>query len=223
MPQIKEVKQGFTLVELLTVVAIIAILGAILIPVVGNIKHSAHNTKCASNLRQLGLATISYVQENESTLPQLDYTFVETLFPYIYPNRADSVPEIKSGEAFPEGLMNTVFECPSMDHDVINARGYAINDRLAYIQIVETDNGNKPNKWNLPISIIENPALTAIFSDTYTTSSMTAAMLPTQVQSLERHDHNNVVFLDGHVEEIMPDDPRVEEIHGPFWKGKRAY
>lgn len=61
---------GFTLIELLVVVAIIAILISILLPSLGKATEAARDIKCQSTIRQLGLATQTYWNE------QLDPTFL---------------------------------------------------------------------------------------------------------------------------------------------------
>jgi len=55
--------KGFTLIELLVVIAIIAILVAILFPVFAAAREKARQTACMSNLKQIGLATMQYVQD----------------------------------------------------------------------------------------------------------------------------------------------------------------
>lgn len=64
-------KRAFTLVELLVVLAIIAVLAALLLPVLGRARESARATACLSNLHQIGLALQIYVQENNNKLPVL--------------------------------------------------------------------------------------------------------------------------------------------------------
>jgi prepilin-type N-terminal cleavage/methylation domain-containing protein/prepilin-type processing-associated H-X9-DG protein len=62
-------RRGFTLIELLVVIAIIAILAAILFPVFAKAREKARQTSCLSNLKQLGLATLQYVQDYDEVLP----------------------------------------------------------------------------------------------------------------------------------------------------------
>jgi len=62
-------RSGFPLIELLTVIAIIGILAAILIPVVGKVRGQAKSAQCRSNLRQIGMAYRLYAENNNGRLP----------------------------------------------------------------------------------------------------------------------------------------------------------
>ncbi len=62
-------RTAFTLIELLVVIAIISILAALLTPALKSARDTARGTVCASNLKQLGLAIISYSQDNDGYLP----------------------------------------------------------------------------------------------------------------------------------------------------------
>lgn len=62
-------KQGFTLIELLVVIAVIAILAAILFPVFGSAKKRAYQATCNSNMKQIGLAMLMYIQDNNDRFP----------------------------------------------------------------------------------------------------------------------------------------------------------
>lgn len=62
-PFTKSRASAFTLIELLTVIAIIGILASILIPVVGKVREHAHRAQCGSNMRQVGLAALAYESE----------------------------------------------------------------------------------------------------------------------------------------------------------------
>lgn len=63
---------GFTVIEMMIVVSIIAILGALLFPVFARAREKAHSIVCASNLRNMGLALRVYSSEHHGHFPPTD-------------------------------------------------------------------------------------------------------------------------------------------------------
>ena len=65
----KEKKQFFTLIELLVVIAIIAILAAMLLPALAKARAKARDISCTNNLKQIGLSTQLYCDDNDELFP----------------------------------------------------------------------------------------------------------------------------------------------------------
>ena len=100
--------RGFTLVELLVVIGIIAVLLGLLLPAIGRAREQARRAKCLANLRSIGQQMFAYANENRDRLPNGNppYTWVD-------PGGADRVMV-----QFAEDLKAAgVFHCPSDKND----------------------------------------------------------------------------------------------------------
>ena len=69
MKRTTHTQKAFTLIELLVVIAIIAILASILFPVFARARENARRTSCLSNLRQVGLGFMQYLQDYDERFP----------------------------------------------------------------------------------------------------------------------------------------------------------
>ncbi len=101
MPQ-----RGFTLVELLVVISIIALLASLLIPVLSRAKQAAHLAKCRSNVRQIGLAIKMYVDDSEC-FPAPKYAILTGAIDRHYFWSDQLAPYLKAE------WTNEIFRCPS--------------------------------------------------------------------------------------------------------------
>lgn len=118
---------GFTLVEVLAVIAVIVLLFAITIPVLSNVRASSHDAKCSSNLRQLGAATMLYANDNGGKLPSF-VGWSHAISPFI-------------GSKSVEG----VFECPAAknQYDSASARTYGYNRHLEGARLTSIANPSR--------------------------------------------------------------------------------
>lgn len=95
----KTKSSAFTLIELLTVIAIIGILGAIIIPAVSHVRKSSQAAKALSNIRQIGSAALLYSNENSGKFPGFGNDSTTNgmglggaLYPYLESRSSDEWP-----------------------------------------------------------------------------------------------------------------------------------
>jgi prepilin-type N-terminal cleavage/methylation domain-containing protein len=114
-------RRGFTLLELLVCIAVIAVLLGILLPTLMRARSVAHRSLCASNLRQIGVAWALYVQDNNDRLPRNEempswkYGGVEFIGPQRVPVLAQSRPinAYMDEVADEASQVSRLFLCPS--------------------------------------------------------------------------------------------------------------
>lgn len=124
-------RNAFTLIELLVVIAIIAILAAILFPVFAQAKAAAKKTSDASNLKQIGLGTLMYMNDNDDMFPRGYYANPQNTS-YWFTWREAVAPYIKNGQSYYSNglpLMNGgIWSSPSQPSG--SMYGYGAHDGL---------------------------------------------------------------------------------------------
>ena len=177
--------QGFTLIEILVVLAIIMLLTALLFPVFGRARENARRTSCMSNLKQIANAAHIYLQDNDRRYPP---------FPTIDDGEkgwAWDLQAILKNEA--------VFQCPSEEFGALDEDGgftdYWINYNL---------NGEFEGKLQFATSIV-------LFGDgkgdavSYALPSVFYYNWDPNAEYANRHfDGSNYAFVDGHVKWLKP-------------------
>ena len=208
-------RNGFTLIELLVVIAIIAILAAILFPVFARAREKARQTSCLSNLKQLGLAALMYVQDYDEMFPPY-FTSADQYWcglrdiPKWDTSKSLLSPYTKNGQ---------IQKCPSFRAQAVGYEcGYGYN-------WVYVGGMLDPVTWSYgppaDMSELTTPTMTAVFGDSEVywdgLRESIAITAPSQQWGYNdigyRHNETaNVVFADGHAKAMAkgalesPDD-----------------
>lgn len=199
-------QSGFTLTELLVVLAILAVLAAVLFPVLHSAREKAWETTCASNLHQLGLAVEMYLQDNDETFPVSfvagregpDLSWRESVQPYVRNTGILTCPASehrgpKADELPPEARASYALNAWLSPPD-LTARGGgrgepaalgAVGDSSGTIMLCDAGYSNAP---------------VALDWDHYLALGMQEQPLPTE----RHHGAANFCFVDGHVK-MMPE------------------
>jgi len=203
---------GFTLVELLVVIGIIALLISILLPVMGRARKSAQTVACASNMRQLGFAFNMYVNESKGYLPNqksgavwpTDYWY-NKLQPYLNRKQVNGLTPNNLDLSY-----NGVFRCPGKVN--WNIDGPSDVQRISYAmsRFSNPGSGNPGRRWVKITKVAE-----FVFYKTTDKTKIAlvvecnsgnmdvlnwSAIYDPTVQALWHNKADNVLFCDGHVE-----------------------
>jgi general secretion pathway protein G len=161
-------RAAFTLIELLTVIAIIGVLAAILIPVVGRVRESARSAQCVSNLRQLAQGALLFAASNRNTLPPPIPNGTDWPGRGDHPRWADLVSDYLQPKSQFSGVTNerTVYRCPSDQRPNQNSIpcSYGFNSRLGNTGPASPT--NSVARYGRPLSRVNNPSRTYMIADT---------------------------------------------------------
>ncbi|MBC8137018.1 MAG: DUF1559 domain-containing protein [Fibrella sp.] len=179
----RTLNRAFTLIELLVVIAIIAILAAILFPVFAQAREKARQTSCLSNQKQLGLATMQYVQDYDETFPMSEYGGGGGAcgLQYQWPTLLQGY--IKGGDSYVDNGVRlwvgrgSVFSCPSAP---TNSANVPYNQEGVVYTIAPSDdlfvanynncdlantNAETKIKEGIPVALLTKPADMVMFAE----------------------------------------------------------
>ncbi|EIQ01216.1 prepilin-type N-terminal cleavage/methylation domain-containing protein [Opitutaceae bacterium TAV1] len=210
---------AFTLVELLTVIAIIGILAAIIIPAVGKVRQSSRRAVCTSNLRQIGIAAGLFAQDNKDrSLPLFYYWRLRTrasagINGYL-PELTKNDFEKKSG----------IWMCPvnpyrqgqeTFKDDNMDVLTYAINaSRVGVKEIAATQNGTVSLVTHAQIA---NPSRTLYFVDGKKFWTRKPNQEPGAGANFCHNDSTNALFFDFHVQSIKQPADATNDFYNKFY------
>ena len=194
---------SFTLVELLTVIGIIVVLAGLLMPAINGAMKRAHETACANNLRQLGIAEKGYSTDNQNfiltggTAYNKNGNWADTLFDYAKDTKVFICPEADEDKSFRaqiNGLATTADSSAEILSYIANSNVHVTSGRRRKMYDVERAStsvslGPNTDKGN------SNGAMT--------TNDGTGDSV-----SRDRHSGKraNYLMVDGHAEAIDKDD-----------------
>ena len=206
--------RAFTLIELLVVIAIIAILAAILFPVFARARENARRSSCSSNLKQMGLGLMQYVQDYDGSYPVTYYSggwqpagseggyTATAIYPYMKSAQIWICPS------------QTLADYPKFATDPTKAADQKMTYAISwYIMSRKTGEALKINESSIPIpseiiaiaeggGLNDGPAINVNenFTQVYAAPpSCTPASYDCRRQGGPHFDGANYLFCDGHV------------------------
>jgi prepilin-type N-terminal cleavage/methylation domain-containing protein/prepilin-type processing-associated H-X9-DG protein len=219
-------KKGFTIIEMLVVMAILLVLSGILVPVIGSVMERAKTTQCLSNLRTMAQAVSLYQVEHQGKFPPalVSGGAVTQGWDFFITGQGSDA-KVEPGWIWQEYGHNKILQCPSF-HGPDNWAGEpytGYNYNASYLGGMRTERRGRVI-LDVPSSRlfqVRNPSETAMFGDgeyggganKFMRSPLPGKLDPTfsgREGGTQGHRHNgntNVAFVDGHVKTLEPIDP----------------
>ena len=189
---------AFTLIELLVVISIIAILASLVLPALARAKAKGYNAVCVNNLRQLGIATRLYADDNNNRLPSAEILPTEPIDPQKPLARICDVLASNIGRtAGTNTNAVSVFRCPSDRLGLFATEGssYEWDADLNGHRIDETKTAHMFLVWQTDGGPTQSTNIVLRFPPETTPFLLDYEEFHPRPPKLGK----NVVFMDGHV------------------------
>ncbi len=195
---------GFTLVELMVVIAIVALLASLAAPALNRAGAAARGAQCMGRMRSLGLAVILCAQDRDGEFPRSSHS----AYGHREPSWAKSILPYLDGPAAPttaqwEEAQKRHFRCPE-DRERTRGLSYGLN---VYFELDPgfDDYAGSPATWRR-LASVARPSATVMLAELKTATSADHVMAHfwegtgegAEVDGTRHGGRSNYVFVDGH-------------------------